>query len=82
MIGFEMSEDRITKKPLRNELVAQLWEGCRENGILFGRGGLWGQVNFCWIFWDSENTQNTWSFIFYLENDIILSFYGFEKTKK
>ena len=44
MIGFEMSEDRTSKKALRPELVSQIWEGMRENGVLLGRGGLWGQT--------------------------------------
>ena len=44
MLGFEMSENRESKKPLRGELVAQIWEGCKDQGVLFGRGGLWGQV--------------------------------------
>ena len=44
MIGFEMSEDRATQKPLRGELVQQIWEGCKDQGVLFGRGGLWGQT--------------------------------------
>ena len=44
MIGFEMSENRDTKAPLRADLVSQIWEGCRENGVLLGRGGLWGQT--------------------------------------
>ena len=44
MIGFEMSEDRQSKKPLRGELVSQIWEGAKEQGVVFGRGGLWGQV--------------------------------------
>ena len=44
MIGFEMSEDRESKKPLRGELVSQIWEGAKEQGVVFGRGGLWGQV--------------------------------------
>ena len=39
-----MSENRDSKKPLRGELVSQIWEGCKEQGVLFGRGGLWGQV--------------------------------------
>merc|ERR1711970_1451392 len=44
MIGFEMSEERTTQKPLRGELVQQIWEGCKDEGVLFGRGGLWGQT--------------------------------------
>ena len=44
MIGFEMSENRDTKEPLRPELVSQIWEGVREHGVLLGRGGLWGQT--------------------------------------
>ena len=44
MIGFEMSENRTSKKPLRPELVSQIWEGMREEGVLLGRGGLWGQT--------------------------------------
>lgn len=44
MIGFEMSEDRDPRKPFDTNLVSQIWEDLRKDGILLGRGGVFGQT--------------------------------------
>ena len=44
MIGFEMSENRDPRKPLDPALVSQIWEDCKADGVLLGRGGAYGQT--------------------------------------
>lgn len=39
MIGVELVADRHTKQYLSLELFGEIWEQCREMGVLFGRGG-------------------------------------------
>src|SRR5256885_563816 len=43
MLGIELVKDRATKEPAKAEW-AQLLELCREMGLLFGQGGLYGSV--------------------------------------
>ena len=43
MQALELVKDRQTKEPASQELV-QLMERCKENGLLIGKGGLWGNV--------------------------------------
>ncbi len=43
MQALELVKDRQTKEPAPQELV-QLMERCKENGLLIGKGGLWGNV--------------------------------------
>lgn len=44
MIGIEMVEDKLSKKPLRQEMVMQVWESCKDMGLLIGKGGADGNV--------------------------------------
>jgi 4-aminobutyrate aminotransferase-like enzyme len=41
--GIELVEDRVTKKPAK-QATAQVMEAARENGILIGKGGTYGNV--------------------------------------
>ena len=34
-----------TKEPLPVEKMNAIWEGCKEDGILLGKGGLYGSVS-------------------------------------
>jgi alanine-glyoxylate transaminase / (R)-3-amino-2-methylpropionate-pyruvate transaminase len=43
MQGLELVKDRATKEPAP-EATAQLMERARENGLLIGKGGLYGNV--------------------------------------
>ncbi|MBI4466930.1 MAG: aspartate aminotransferase family protein [Acidobacteria bacterium] len=43
MQGLELVKDRKTKEPAPQELL-QLMERCKDNGLLIGKGGLWGNV--------------------------------------
>jgi alanine-glyoxylate transaminase / (R)-3-amino-2-methylpropionate-pyruvate transaminase len=43
LIGIELVKDRGSKEPAKAE-CAQVVEGCRELGLLVGKGGLWGQT--------------------------------------
>jgi 4-aminobutyrate aminotransferase len=43
MQALELVKDRQTKEPAPQELV-QLMERSKENGLLIGKGGLWGNV--------------------------------------
>jgi 4-aminobutyrate aminotransferase-like enzyme len=43
MQGLELVTDRATKEPAP-EATAQLLERARENGLLIGKGGLYGNV--------------------------------------
>lgn len=44
MIGVELVEDRTTRQPLAPGNVSQIWEDCREMGVLIGKGGIHGNV--------------------------------------
>ena len=43
MLGIELVKDRTTKEPAKAE-CAQVLETCRDLGLLFGKGGLYGQT--------------------------------------
>src|SRR5580700_1650757 len=43
MIGLELVKDRVTKEPAPQE-TTQLLERTRQNGLLIGKGGLYGNV--------------------------------------
>lgn len=45
MIGLELVRDRKTKAPLGVPHVLEIWEQCKDMGVLFGRGGLNGNVS-------------------------------------
>ncbi|XP_065827408.1 alanine--glyoxylate aminotransferase 2, mitochondrial-like [Oscarella lobularis] len=42
MLGMELVSDRETRTPLAPEIVANIFEDCKDMGILFGKGGLYG----------------------------------------
>ncbi|XP_059608425.1 alanine--glyoxylate aminotransferase 2, mitochondrial isoform X1 [Phlebotomus argentipes] len=44
MIGVELVEDRATRKPLSTPHVVEIWEKCKDMGVLLGRGGLNGNT--------------------------------------
>ena len=44
MIGFEMVEDKKTKKPLNPTTMGDIWEKCKDMRLLIGKGGLNGNV--------------------------------------
>ncbi|EDW40045.1 GL18115 [Drosophila persimilis] len=44
MIGVELVEDREKRTPLATPHVLEIWETCKDLGVLFGRGGLHGNV--------------------------------------
>ena len=40
MIGVEMVEDKSTNTPIAIEKMNQIWEDCKDMGVLVGKGGL------------------------------------------
>ncbi|XP_065065242.1 alanine--glyoxylate aminotransferase 2, mitochondrial-like isoform X2 [Rhopilema esculentum] len=44
MIGIEMVSDKETKTPLPAEEMADIWERTKNYGVLFGKGGRFGNV--------------------------------------
>ncbi|XP_017843466.1 alanine--glyoxylate aminotransferase 2, mitochondrial isoform X2 [Drosophila busckii] len=44
MIGVELVSDRETRAPLAAPHVLEIWEACKDMGVLYGRGGLHGNV--------------------------------------
>jgi alanine-glyoxylate transaminase/(R)-3-amino-2-methylpropionate-pyruvate transaminase len=43
LLGVELVRDRSTKEPAR-EQCAEVFERCREMGLLIGKGGFWGNT--------------------------------------
>lgn len=46
MVGVELVADKATKAPLDAERVLKIWEECKDLGVLFGKGGYYGNVYF------------------------------------
>lgn len=44
MLGVELVKNRETRAPLPVEEVNKIWESCKDNGVLIGKGGLYGSV--------------------------------------
>ena len=44
MIGIELVQDKVSKKPLQVETVLKILEEAKEKGLLLGRGGPYGNV--------------------------------------
>lgn len=44
MIGIEMVEKENSTKPLDMKKLFKIWEYCRDNSLLLGKGGLYGNV--------------------------------------
>jgi len=45
MIGVELVGNREKRTPLATPHVLDIWEKCKDLGVLFGRGGLHGNVS-------------------------------------
>lgn len=45
MIGVELVEDRNTRQPMTGANFSDIWEDCREMGVLLGKGGIHGNVS-------------------------------------
>lgn len=43
MLGVELVKDRATKEPAKEE-CAEVFERCKDLGLLIGKGGLWGNT--------------------------------------
>ncbi len=43
MLGVELVKDRATKEPAKDE-CAEVFEKCKDKGLLIGKGGLWGNT--------------------------------------
>jgi len=43
MLGVELVKDRATKEPAK-EACAEVFERCKDMGLLIGKGGLWGNT--------------------------------------
>jgi alanine-glyoxylate transaminase/(R)-3-amino-2-methylpropionate-pyruvate transaminase len=44
MIGVEMVNNKESKTPLVADRMANIWEACKNMGVLIGKGGLYGNV--------------------------------------
>jgi len=44
MIGVEMVKNKKTREYLPAETMNAIWESCKEQGVLIGKGGLYGNV--------------------------------------
>lgn len=44
MLGIELVEDKVTKAPLSADRMASIWEKTKDYGVLFGKGGRFGNV--------------------------------------
>ncbi|XP_072371683.1 alanine--glyoxylate aminotransferase 2, mitochondrial isoform X1 [Scyliorhinus torazame] len=44
MVGVEMVNDKNSQKPLATKEMNEIWEDCREMGLLLGKGGMCGQT--------------------------------------
>lgn len=45
MIGVEMVEDSNSRKPINANSFGDIWERCKDMGVLLGKGGLHGNVS-------------------------------------
>lgn len=44
MIGVELVESKESRKPLAKELFQRIWNETKDRGVLFGNGGINGNV--------------------------------------
>uniref|UniRef100_A0A023F4P8 Alanine--glyoxylate aminotransferase 2, mitochondrial n=2 Tax=Triatoma infestans TaxID=30076 RepID=A0A023F4P8_TRIIF len=44
MIGIELVKKKATKEPMAAKPIADIWEACKDMGLLIGRGGINGNV--------------------------------------
>jgi alanine-glyoxylate transaminase/(R)-3-amino-2-methylpropionate-pyruvate transaminase len=45
MIGVEMVSNPETREPLDSNLFIDIWESCKDMGVLLGKGGINGNVS-------------------------------------
>jgi alanine-glyoxylate transaminase / (R)-3-amino-2-methylpropionate-pyruvate transaminase len=45
MIGVEMVESQESRKPLNPTVFGDIWERCKDFGLLLGKGGINGNVS-------------------------------------
>lgn len=63
MVGIELVESKETRKSLDMKKVNDILEDCKENGVIFGKGGLRNNVN-----------KNYNSFCLLIRNDHFLEY--------
>jgi len=51
MIGIEMVTDKETKTPLPYNQFVNIWDDCKNMGVIFGRGGMYKNVSISSDFW-------------------------------
>ena len=44
MIGVEMVNDKASRAPLSPEKMMNIWEDCKDMGLLLGKGGINGNI--------------------------------------
>jgi alanine-glyoxylate transaminase / (R)-3-amino-2-methylpropionate-pyruvate transaminase len=49
MIGVEMVSDAETRTPMQAPHFLEIWEECKDRGVLIGRGGLHGNVSIIFL---------------------------------
>nr|CAD7452666.1 unnamed protein product [Timema tahoe] len=49
MIGVELVSNKETRAPLPAKSFTDIWEDCKDMGLLLGRGGLYANVSFFFI---------------------------------
>lgn len=45
MIGVEMVQDEKLRTPLNSSSFGDIWENCKDRGVLLGKGGINGNVS-------------------------------------
>lgn len=45
MIGVEMVENADTRSPMASNTFGDIWENCKNMGVLLGKGGINGNVS-------------------------------------
>lgn len=45
MIGVEMVENVKTRAPMNATTFGDIWENCKDRGVLLGKGGINGNVS-------------------------------------
>lgn len=46
MIGIELVRKKKTREPMAAKHIADIWEACKDMGLLIGRGGINGNVSY------------------------------------
>lgn len=45
MIAMEMVLDKDSRTPLDATTMMEIWDSCKEHGVILGRGGFYGNVS-------------------------------------